>query len=84
MKHEFKFENGQKCKDKITGFTGTITGLVTYITGCNQYLISPKCNDENVNSDAHWFDEDRIEIIKEEKIKIKNSNNGPDRMAPIK
>ena len=34
---------GRQGKDKITGFKGTIIGYVQYSTGCNQYLLVPKC-----------------------------------------
>ena len=37
-----KFEMGVQVEDVITGFKGTVTGYVKYITGCNQYLVSPR------------------------------------------
>lgn len=52
---------GQKAKDKITGFTGILTGHAEYISGCSQWLIVPPAKDGDFK-DGHWFDEQRIEI----------------------
>lgn len=55
---------GQKAKDKITGFKGILTSRHQYITGCDQYTISPDTMDkENKLQDDYSFDEGRIEII---------------------
>lgn len=35
----YKFELGATLKDKITGFEGIATGVASYITGCDQYVI---------------------------------------------
>ncbi len=71
---------GKKGTDRITGLTGTITGFVQYLTGCNQYLIVPKCKkgEENTKPPGHWIDDNRIDI-KGKKIKlIETESNGPD------
>jgi hypothetical protein len=83
--HEFQFKNGDLVRDKITKFSGTVTGSVFYLTGCNQYLITPSCEKEFKKPDAHWFDEGRLEIVETEKVKSKDvqgDNNGPDLCAP--
>ena len=72
---------GLKGTDRITGFTGTIVGFVEYLTGCNQYLIVPKCKkgDENTKPKGHWIDDNRIDIKGKKKIElIKTKSNGPD------
>ena len=33
---------GQKARDKITGFEGTIIGRAEYLTGCTQFCLAPK------------------------------------------
>ncbi|MNG03272.1 hypothetical protein D3C84_863440 [compost metagenome] len=53
---------GQIGKDKVTGFTGTITGRAQYLTGCDQYTLVPQVKDGKLES-AQWFDEGRIEVI---------------------
>jgi hypothetical protein len=32
---------GSNVKDRITGFSGIVTGFVTYLSGCNQALVIP-------------------------------------------
>lgn len=53
---------GQVGKDKVTGFTGTITGRAQYLTGCDQYNLVPPVKDGKLEP-AQWFDEGRIEIV---------------------
>lgn len=51
---------GSTAKDIITGFVGVVTGKVSYITGCDQCLLAPKCEDDGKIQDARWFDVDRL------------------------
>ena len=62
---EFKFELGQRAKDTITGFQGTITGRSQYMTGCNQYALQPSA-DNGKWVDGQWFDENRLELLPNE------------------
>lgn len=79
---------GKEAKDKITGFTGIITGKVIYLFGCNQYGITPKVDKKDCKTGStEWFDEGRIEIIGKgvipEEVKVKK-NGGPNRDCPKK
>lgn len=56
-------ELGLAGKDKITGFTGIITGMCKHLTGCNQYCLVPKSKDGNELKGGEWFDEGRIVVI---------------------
>jgi hypothetical protein len=53
---------GSKVKDKITGFYGTVTGFVVYISGCNQALVVPPIGEDGSFKESHWFDEQRLEV----------------------
>lgn len=82
---EFKFSNGDEVAEKITGFKGTITGTCFYITGCNQYLITAKCEKEGKEPIALWYDEGRLELLKTENFKkdeVQVEDNGCD-MLPL-
>ena len=59
----FEFSNGDVVREKITGFTGTITGTAFYLTGCNSYLVTAKPKDEFSEPNAIWYDEGRLELI---------------------
>ena len=54
----------KKLEDKITGFYGTIIGRTQYLTGCDQYCLSPPIRkDINEVQKSEWFDEGRIKIL---------------------
>jgi hypothetical protein len=53
---------GSKVRDEITGFSGIITGFVTYLSGCDQALVVRKVTADGAFKDAQWFDEQRLEV----------------------
>lgn len=75
---------GKQGRDKITGFEGIIIAHVRYITGCDQYGLTPPVRDGKVES-TQYFDEGRIEVIGEG-ISAPSvqaaKNGGPNRDAP--
>jgi len=76
---------GAKVKDKITGFTGTVTGRTEYITGCAQYLVQPPIDKEGKFVDARWIDEDRLDALAEQPATIHEVKRaGADVAAPIR
>lgn len=80
----FKFELGSEAVDTITGFKGRLTGRVQYITGCNQYVVSPPVDSDGKHRDAHWVDEDRLQLTEAKPVKLQRTGTGPDIPAPIK
>jgi hypothetical protein len=82
-------ELGIYAEDVISGFKGYITGRVTYITGCDQYLLSPRIDKDGKVADTRWVDENRIKPCKGKKKIVlpeaeKPIDNGPDTPAPMK
>jgi hypothetical protein len=78
---------GRPATDKITGFSGIITGRCEYITGCNQVLVTPKQSEGGALQEPRWIDEQRCNISKfnNEKIAIENRENpGFDVPAPVR
>lgn len=71
---------GKKAKDKITGFTGTITGKIEWMYGCNQYCIVPPVSKEGKLDGGEWFDEGRVEILESciDPDSVKVEKNGAD------
>lgn len=53
---------GQTARDKITGFEGRVTGHARYITGCDQFLLTPKVSKDGDAKDGRWFDEHRLAV----------------------
>jgi hypothetical protein len=76
---------GKTYKDKITQFAGVATGLVQYITGCNQVLLAPPVGKDGNLGEARWLDEQRLEVTRAEQIVLDNGQTpGFDIPAPIK
>jgi len=75
---------GKECKDKVTGFTGIIISKIHYLTGCDQYGVTPPAKDGKI-LDTHYFDVDRIVVLKP-KVELKEvtgkRRGGPNRDAP--
>ncbi len=81
---EMKFELGVQVKDVISGLVGYTTGYVTYITGCNQYLVQPTGNGKS-KPEPSWVDESRlIKTSKGSQIKLDNGPVGFDKQAPVR
>lgn len=76
---------GKVGRDKITGFEGTITACCSYITGCDQFGLTPKVNAEGKIEPNQWFDTGRVDIIGDgltAKSVQSEKNGGPNRDAP--
>jgi hypothetical protein len=48
---------GIRVKDKITGFSGVVSGFVTYLSGCNQALVILEVGKDGTFKDGQWFDD---------------------------
>lgn len=79
-------ELGTKVIDKITGFTGVVTGYVTYISGCNQALVVPSIGKDGALRSAEWMDEQRLIVDRKTKrISLDNGRNpGFDKSPPVR
>jgi hypothetical protein len=76
-------ELGSRVRDKITGFTGVVTGRVEYLTGCNQVLVAPKCKDDGALVSSEWLDEQRVDVLPDSRVVLDNRTTpGADRPAP--
>lgn len=56
---------GNLVRDIITGFQGTAISRVEYLTGCTQFGVVPKCGKDGKYPDAQYFDDKRLEFVKE-------------------
>lgn len=53
---------GHPVRDVVTGFKGVVTGIIDYISGCRQALISPAVNEKGDIVESRYFDTDRLEV----------------------
>ena len=65
---------GATYKDQITGFEGVASGIVKYMTGCDQVLLAPQARN-GVKLDAHWFDKPRVIRMPGKIIKLDFAND---------
>lgn len=56
---------GKQARDKVTGFTGIVTGMSRWMTGCDQYCVVPPVDKAGKIDDSRWFDEGRLDVIGE-------------------
>ena len=75
---------GSTVVDRVTGFSGIVTGYVTYLSGCNQALVVPKMGRDGKKPDGEWFDEQRLIVdTKRPKVVLDNARApGFDTAAP--
>lgn len=75
---------GKTAKDVVTDFAGIITGKCSYLTGCTQYLLTPKMRESGEFQDGRWFDEQRLTVLDDPKVEFDNEETpGFDVPAPI-
>jgi len=73
----FKFEHGQKVKDKVSGVSGIINAMAIWINGCNRYSVQPKAKkNENKIPDSYWIDEQQLELVKSKDVPVKKTFTG--------
>ena len=64
--------NGHQASDRITGFSGTVTGVVIYLSGCHQALIVPKVGRDGKCSESQWFDVQRLAVKSRRPVNLDN------------
>lgn len=77
---------GRNARDIVTGFTGILYGRTEYMSGCTQVLLLPQgVTAEGKRKDGDWFDEQRIELVGQERIELDNGTTpGGEKTAPTK
>lgn len=69
-------ELGVTASDIVTGFEGVVTGRAQYLTGCDQYVLTPKSKD-GAAATGQWFDENRLKFTKgTKKVVLPTLDNG--------
>lgn len=84
-----KSDLGKVARDKVTGFTGTLIGIASYITGCDQYLVQPITKETGEHQEGRWIDEGRLELTQDQSTGVDPKTLGAEKpgadiAAPIK
>jgi len=75
---------GAVATDSITGFKGSVVGFCQYVTGCDQYLVLPKCGKDGAYPKGQWIDVTRLsfKLIPSGKFKSKAKKKKPSEREP--
>ena len=68
---------GFEVKDKITGLTGVVTGITTYISGCAQALVNPRIVESGKMAESVWIDVQRLEPLSDSPVVVLDNGSTP-------
>ncbi len=73
---------GDKAKDRISGFTGIVTGVTRWLNGCVRFMLTPeKLNKDGTPREGQWFDDIQVVLVKDMREPAATRAGGP-RPAP--
>jgi heat shock protein HspQ len=58
----FKYEQGDVLRDKVSGFTGVVMVRAEYSTGCHHYALCPQELHNGTLQEWQWLDQSRLEL----------------------
>lgn len=61
---------GSKVRDSLTGFSGIATARTEWLYGCARIAIEPTELKDGKPIEPQWFDEQRVELIREQRPQI--------------
>jgi len=66
---------GQEVMDRITGFKGIATQVVSYLNMCDRIGIQPLVGKDGKMADMDWFDHMQVDIVGGTKLEEKEFKN---------
>lgn len=84
---EWKFNQGDKVKDRVSGFSGIVCARLEHLNGCKQYGIYPTVDKDGKIGDAHYIDGEQLELVddglnKKAPIERKQTGGAPSTIKP--
>ena len=79
---EFKFANGDRVRDTLTGFTGIVVCRSDWFNGCLRYAVQGDKLNEGVPTENQHFDEAQLELRKAGAVKMPQVERGGPQPAP--
>lgn len=61
---------GDNVRDVISGYQGVTTGFAHYITGCRQWLVSPRKVPSDGETFGKWLDEVRLKAVPGKRLEL--------------
>lgn len=81
----FKFNNGDILRDKVTGLTGVVMVCAEYATGCHHYGLQSRELANGKPGEWEWLDQSRLELVKSSAISFSvdtTRRSGPEPKGP--
>jgi hypothetical protein len=75
-------EFGEVYRDRISGFQGTCTGKSSFISGCDQVLLTPTVGSDGGFKEGNWFDDERLIDVQTEQPVQRTSRKGGPMLTP--
>lgn len=72
-----RIENGDTVKDRISGFTGTVTAITHWLNGCLRFTVQGKKLQKGVPTEPHCFDAEQIVLVKKGPKRKEKPSGGP-------
>ena len=60
---KFKFNLGDRLKDRVTGFEGIVMSRTEWLTGCNTYGLKSQVLKDGLPTDSQWVDEVQLDKV---------------------
>lgn len=68
---------GDKARDQISGFTGTIVAITEWLNGCRRITIQPSALHEGKPVENSTFDAEQLEKVEEGPVLSPSRTGGP-------
>lgn len=73
-----KVELGQIVKDRVTGFTGMVVAISTWLNGCNRIGVQSQTEKKDgLPIEPYFVDEQQLDVIEQVKEPVKEKRGGP-------
>lgn len=75
--NEKPIQLGDRVKDKVSGFTGIVTGITYWLQGCRRIGLAPQEVKDGKILDMVWLDEPQVTIVKRAVVVTENAIAAP-------
>jgi hypothetical protein len=75
---------GDEVKDEITGFTGIVVGMTSWLNGCDTVGIRSRELKDGIPTEVQWFDDNQIKVVKKGAVKLDTSDPGGPQPNPTR
>ena len=72
-----KVKLGDKCRDKVSGFTGVAVAEHLYLNGCRRVSLQPAVDKDGKLPDIKNFDDPQLKVVTAKVAKRDNTTGGP-------